>query len=105
MAAELGPSTTHVRSVLLRELLHRREAARLCGGDGRGHPATLQCFDSKRSDPPCLHDHARGGQTLQHEDAHAAQSQLDGGQESDRPGSHNHNINLFFHDHPSILSP
>jgi hypothetical protein len=27
----------------------------------------------------------------------AAQSQLDGGQESDRTGSHNHNIGLFLH--------
>ena len=93
----LGPRPGAVWSLLLRGLLHRREGALLCGGDGRGHPTTLQCFDSKRSDPPCLHDHARSGQTLQHKDAHAAQSQLDGGQEPDRPGSHNHNINLFFH--------
>jgi hypothetical protein len=41
MATELRRSTTQVRSGLLCELVHRREAARLFGGDGRGHPATL----------------------------------------------------------------
>jgi hypothetical protein len=96
MADELGPFTTHIRSVLLGELVDHREAALLCGGEGCSHPAALQRFGSKRSNPPCLHGHVRGGQTLQHEDMHASQSQLNGGQESDRPGSHNHNINQFF---------
>jgi hypothetical protein len=95
MAAELRPAPRGpVRPVNLR---HRREAARLRGGDGRGHAATLQRLASQRSEPPCLHGHARGGQTLQHEDARAAQGQLDGGQESDRPGAHDHDIDLFFH--------
>ena len=41
MATELRRSTTQVRAGLLCELLHHREAARLFGGDGRSHPATL----------------------------------------------------------------
>jgi hypothetical protein len=41
MANELGPFAAHVGSVLVSELLDHFEAARLCGGDGGGHPATL----------------------------------------------------------------
>jgi hypothetical protein len=41
MANELGPFTPHVRSTFVSELLYRGEAARLCGGEGCGHPATL----------------------------------------------------------------
>ncbi len=85
------------RSVLLRELLHHREGVRLCGGDCGGHPATLQCFEPKGPDHRRLGDHARGAQALQHKHARAAQSQLDGRKKSDRPGSRNHNINLFIH--------
>ena len=51
-----------------------------------------RCKASKRSDSSRLQDHARDGQTLQHQDVDAAQRQFDGGQESDRPGADNHNI-------------
>jgi hypothetical protein len=41
---------------------------------------------------------------LQHEDARAAQGQLDGGQESDRTSSHHHDIDLFFRLFHNILN-
>ena len=67
------------------------------GGDRLGHPTTPQCFDSKRSDPACLQTHARGAQTLQHEDTYASPSQLDCGEKSDRSGSNNHDVDMVFH--------
>ncbi len=101
MAAELRCRPTQLRPGLVRELLERCEAACLSGGDGRGHAATFQRLASERSEPQGLHGQARGGQALQHEDAHAAQGQLDGGQESDRPRPHNHHVDWLLH----ILRP
>ena len=51
--------------------------------------------------PPAFISRLRGGQALQHEDARAAQGQLDGGEEPDRSGPHDHDIDMIFH----ILRP
>jgi hypothetical protein len=101
MTAVFGPSAAQVRSVWLSGFLTRCEAAFLRGGEGRGHPAALQGFNSKRPDSARLQGHAWGGQTLQYLDARASQTQLDGDQKANRPGSHNHDITMFFH----ILHP
>ena len=78
-------------------LRHRGKAARLRGGDGRRHAAAFQCFESQRSEPAGLHLQARGGQALEDKDAGSTQRQLDGGQESDWAGAHNHNVSLPIH--------
>jgi hypothetical protein len=98
---DLGSRTMRARFVPPCGPRHPCHAARLRGSDGRGHAAAPQRLDSKRSDPSCLQDDARGGQTLQHQDARAAQGQLDGGQEPDRSCSHHHDIDRLFH----VLNP
>ncbi len=72
MADEPGTLPSYIRPALICKLLDSLKAASLSGREGSGHAATLERFRSKRADAPCLHGHACGGQSLQHENAHTA---------------------------------
>jgi len=97
MAAELRLRAARRAAGLRHEGRQRGEAAGLRHGERRRHATPLQGLGALRADASRLLGHAGRGQAFQHEDAHAAQLQLDGGQQAHRPRAHHHDVGLPIH--------